>query len=554
MDELPLSQADVAALRTPAAALAMERRLHGRKNGDANDGPSKAKMFNDPVHGHFRVDPLLVSVIDTPQFQRLRDLKQLGTSHFVFPGAVHTRFDHSLGVAHLSDVFVRRIEVGQKSLNITFDDIQVVRLAGLVHDLGHGPFSHVFDNEFLPAVGFPKGGFVHEKMSCDILDLLVDENNIDIDKDTLDRVKEVVMSSEVDMIGPDGRHKWGDKGFLCEFVANGRNSIDVDKFDYMMRDCFYSGVKASCDFSRLMEQVKVIGGEMCWKASEADNIYELFHTRASLHRRIYTHKKAKAIEFMVTDALAAANPVLRITDKVSDPRDFWKLDDTVLKQIEQMPEEPALEDAKGIMHRIRTRDLYTHVNEVVIPPERLPHWLNRKVLPEEIITCTPHEFADAKLTAADVRVNNMKINYCKKDAHGRSINPVDCVRFFSDMTDQTSFLIPKDKVSSMMPAHFEERRVRVYCSTSRKSDDYQRKCEALAAAFEKFQEQEGMRDQQVHRTPLKQQRKRQRSDASLAGPGEDTPHSAHTGTYVGDRQRQLQGQRLFARGLGNGMQ
>ena len=493
-------------------------------------------------------------MIDTPQFQRLRDLKQLGTSHFVFPGAVHTRFDHSLGVAHLSDRFVTQIYNTQgRALGMDKSDLQVVRLAGLVHDLGHGPFSHVFDNEFLPAVNFNPKDFVHEEMSCSILEHLIDENNVEIDQDMMRRVKEVVMSSEVEMV-VNGQHKWGEKGFLCEFVANGRNSIDVDKFDYIMRDCYYCGVKASCDFSRLMEMSKVVGGEMCWKASEVDNIYDLFHTRASLHKRIYTHKKAKAIEFMVADALAAANSVLKLTDQVFDPKEFWKLDDTVLRQIEQR-DDPLLADAKQLMHRIRTRDLYTHVNEVVIPPSHLEHFLTHKVTAADLVNYVPAEYKDARLNLSDVRVSNMKINYCKKDASGRSINPVNNVHFFAEWDDEESFLIPKEKVSALkIPSQFEERRVRVYCQTSRKDASHARKCQALAKAFEAFQEHNGMKDQQEHKTPQKIY-KRRRTDESVAALGERTPQGPVGGTpFQGDRQRvvgQLHfgGQTGIARGM-----
>ncbi len=78
-----------------------------------------------------------------------------------------------------------------------------------------------------------------------------------------------------------------EKQYLKEIVANGRNSIDVDKFDYLARDCYYCGVQASCDFNRIMPFVRVIDDTICFKASEVGNIYEIFHTRASLHRRVY---------------------------------------------------------------------------------------------------------------------------------------------------------------------------------------------------------------------------------------------------------------------------
>jgi HD superfamily phosphohydrolase len=116
----------------------------------------KSKTVHDAVHGEITLPPLCVAIVDSRQFQRLRKLKQLGNAQLVYPSATHTRFEHSLGVAHKAGMVATRIRSAQPGLGIDDRDILCVQVAGLVHDLGHGPFSHQFET-FLArlAASFP---------------------------------------------------------------------------------------------------------------------------------------------------------------------------------------------------------------------------------------------------------------------------------------------------------------------------------------------------------------------------------------------------------------
>jgi deoxynucleoside triphosphate triphosphohydrolase SAMHD1 len=138
------------------------------------------------------LDPLCIKIIDTVEFQRLHSLKQLGTCDFVFRNATHTRFEHSLGVSHLAGRLANVLRTNQPYLNLTDADILCVKVAGLCHDLGHGPFSHVFDGVFLkrmyPSEGDGHSGdsWRHEDGSVQMLRYILKENEISVSDYGLD--------------------------------------------------------------------------------------------------------------------------------------------------------------------------------------------------------------------------------------------------------------------------------------------------------------------------------------------------------------------------------
>ena len=127
------------------------------------------KIIYDVIHGYIKISPICLKIIDTPEFQRLRNLKQLGLTYLIFPSANHTRFEHSLGVSFLAGEMLKHLNYKQPELEITDREIELIKVAGLCHDLGHGPFSHFFDNHFLNKIDCD---VEHKKRSCMILDLI----------------------------------------------------------------------------------------------------------------------------------------------------------------------------------------------------------------------------------------------------------------------------------------------------------------------------------------------------------------------------------------------
>jgi HD superfamily phosphohydrolase len=155
---------------------------------------AQGRTFNDAVHKHFSLPPLCIKVIDTPEFQRLRDLKQLGGTYWVFTSASHNRFEHSLGTAYLAGKLAKTLRKNQPQLGIDDKDVLCVQLAGLCHDLGHGPMSHMWDSKFLKRMAAKHAGCLpdgvpthqsgekrvpeHEEVSTKLLEHLIDKNDL----------------------------------------------------------------------------------------------------------------------------------------------------------------------------------------------------------------------------------------------------------------------------------------------------------------------------------------------------------------------------------------
>lgn len=445
-----------------------------------------SKNVHDNVHGNIYLDPLALKFIDTEQFQRLRDLKQLGVTHLVYPGAVHSRFEHSLGVYWLAGAAIQKLKQNQGlELGIDNFDIQTVKLAGLLHDVGHGPFSHLFEREFLPRVisGYK---WSHEQMSLKMVDHIVDEHHIDVDFEMIKKVKEMIVASS-ELTLPKGTRE---KHFLYDIVANGRNGIDVDKFDYIVRDSRACGLGCNFEFQRLMETMRVLDDEICYRAKEYLTVHKLFYTRADLYRTIYTHPKVKAIELMVVDALLKANDFLEISSSIEDPSDYWKLDDSIIKTIEIAPNQE-LKESRDLILRIRRRNLYQFCNEYTVPKENLEHF--KDVTPQDIV-CSQKN-GGAILKEEDVAVSNVRIDL----ARGRH-NPLESINFFKDYESKEKFPIPDNRISHLLPTCYQDMIVRVY---SKKPE----LVGAISEAFENSQLKTYGIKAQVHETPEKKKRR-----------------------------------------------
>ncbi|KIK22450.1 hypothetical protein PISMIDRAFT_102360, partial [Pisolithus microcarpus 441] len=249
-----------------------------------------------------------------------------------------------------------------------------------------------------------------------------------------------------------------EKPFLFEIVANARNGLDVDKFDYIARDCHAVGDRGSL----LISSARVIDNKICYDIKDANQIYELYYTRFSLRKRVYNHKTTKAIEYMVTDALLAAEPYLKLANMVDKPDKYVFLTDNLLNKIQESSEKE-LEPARAITERIHTRDLYRLVDYKVFLYADFG-MVSQNVTPARIVEVAKSGSLEGvdkelvlQLTEEYVAVNVSVLHYGKGPR-----NPLDDVTFYSKQQPDVGRKADRSDISLLTPSVFAGVWLRVY--------------------------------------------------------------------------------------------
>ena len=236
------------------------------------------KIINDPVFGFIKIPRgVLLNIVKHPLMQRLSRIKQLGLASVVYPGAQHTRFQHSLGAFHLMSEAI--MTLSQKGVFIFDSEAEAVQAAILMHDIGHGPFSHVLENTLI-------NGITHEEISI----MMMEEINAE-------------MQGKLNLALNIFKNEYP-KQFLHQLISS---QLDMDRLDYLRRDCFFTGVvEGNIGSARIIKMLNVVNDQLVVESKGIYSIENFLTSRRLMYWQVYLHKTAVAYEKILVNLLSRA--------------------------------------------------------------------------------------------------------------------------------------------------------------------------------------------------------------------------------------------------------
>ena len=307
------------------------------------------EIIKDPVYGYTKIFEHELKIVNTPAFQRLRRVRQLPAAHYVYPGATHTRFSHSLGVMHISGMFVETLLQplfeAEKLDDDEFDYYYfLIRLWGLTHDLGHGPFSHTFDSEVLKEFRTN-----HELMSARIAeeDKVISKIVGGLKRDfgiTADRLSECLAESREEWASKKriGKTRHSENAFYQ--ILKGFYSTDI--IDYLVRDNHYTGAGyGNFDWQRLILSSLLFSNEVALDVKAREALGAFLLSRLFMFETVYYHRTSRAVEYVIRSFLGKAKEKIDFEKFVLKTDKYLTLDDESIFHIsalKSIPERKAL--------------------------------------------------------------------------------------------------------------------------------------------------------------------------------------------------------------------
>lgn len=285
------------------------------------------RKINDPIYGFISIkSDLLFEILNHPYFQRLRRIRQLGLSEFVYPGATHTRFHHALGATHLMGLVLDHLR--QKEVEITDSEYEAAQIAILLHDIGHGPFSHALEYSILT-------GITHENISLQFMKTL----NIEFNQS---------LSMAISMFKNTYKRK-----FFHQLISS---QLDVDRLDYLNRDSYYTGVsEGNVSVDRIIFHLNIVDDQVVVEEKAIYSIENFLNARRLMYWQVYLHKTALGAERMMVNLMSRAK-VAHETEGVTPALNFFLQNQFTLDDLNEKPEliqQFARLDDADIMHAIK---------------------------------------------------------------------------------------------------------------------------------------------------------------------------------------------------------
>lgn len=297
----------------------------------------KQYVFNDPIYGFIRInDPLILELIETPYFQRLRRIAQVGLSSLVYPGAHHTRFHHALGCVHLMQQSISVLQ--SKGVAISAAESRALQIAILLHDIGHGPFSHAMEHSIIPNIS-------HETLSLKFMHILNDQFK-------------GALSLAISIFRGES-----ERLFFNQLVSS---QLDVDRLDYLKRDSFYTGVaEGNINSERLISMLNVVDQTLVIEEKGLYSVEKYLMARRFMYWQVYLHKTGIAAEAILIKIFERVKTLLKqgVLLQASDALMYFLNQSDDIQLSEQTMEQFSKLDDTDIYAAIKT---WSDHNDVVL--------------------------------------------------------------------------------------------------------------------------------------------------------------------------------------------